>query len=305
MKILVATAQNRVAWRDALAARLPSAVVHADDAAPPCDYAILWRPAADVFARQSGLKAMFSLGAGVDGLLAMPSLPRHVPLVRLEDAGMAAQMVEYAMYVALRQFRGFRGYAARQAAGEWQPQPARRRVDFRIGVLGLGILGGAVARALAGFGFDVAGWSRSPRDLAGVDCRHGDAALDAVLARSELLLLFLPATAHTDRLLDRARLAQLPPGAAVANLSRGELVDEGALLAALDSGHLSAAYLDVFRHEPLPEGHPFWRHPAVEMTPHVAALTDIGSACDQVAAKIRSLEAGEAISGIVDRSRGY
>jgi glyoxylate/hydroxypyruvate reductase A len=305
MDILIATAKDREAWRDGLAARLPDARVHAHDDAPPCDYAVLWRPPAALFERQTRLKAMFSLGAGVDGLLAMPALPRDVPLVRMEDGGMAAQMVEYAMYVALREFRGFRRYREDQSQEAWMPHGMRSRRDFRIGILGLGVLGGAVARAAADFGFDVAGWSRTARTIDGVDCHHGDAGLDAVIARSELLLLFLPATAATVGLLDRDRLSRLPRGAALANLSRGELIDEDALLDALDAGRVGAAYLDVFRHEPLPPGHAFWRHPRVEITPHIAALTDVDAACEQVAAKIRRLEAGEAVGGIVDHLRGY
>lgn len=305
MDVLIATAKDMLAWRDTLAAQLPEARVHAGPDAPACDYAVLWKPAPALFERQTRLKAMFSLGAGVDALLALPTLPRSVPLVRMEDAGMAAQMVEYALYVALREFRGLRDYAEAQASARWAPRPARARSDFRIGVLGLGVLGGAVAHALADFGFDVTGWSRSPRDVARVHCVHGAATLDAVLARSELVLLFLPATAETDGLLDRARIARLPRGAAVANLSRGELIDEDALLEALDAGAVGAAYLDVFRHEPLPADHRFWRHPRVGITPHVAALTDIGVACAQVAAKIRRLEAGAPVSGVVDVDRGY
>jgi glyoxylate/hydroxypyruvate reductase A len=305
MDILIATAKDATAWRDGLAARLPQARVHVDDDAPPCDYAVLWRPAADVFARHPGLKAMFSLGAGVDGLLAMPTLPQGIPLVRMEDGGMLAQMVEYALYVALREFRGFRAYRERQSRHEWAPRGLRPRAAFRIGVLGLGVLGGAVAQELAGFGFDVAGWSRTPRAIPGVHCHHGDATLDDVLARSELLMLFLPATPSTAGLLGRERIARLPPGAAIANLSRGELVDEAALLDALDSGAVGAAYLDVFRHEPLARGHAFWSHPRVDITPHVAALTDVDAACEQVAAKILRFEAGDEITGIVDRRRGY
>lgn len=305
MDVLLAIAKDAPAWRESLARHLPEARLHVDGDAPACDYAVLWKPPTDLFERQTRLKAMFSLGAGVDGLLAMPTLPRDVPLIRMEDAGMAAQMVELALYVALREFRGLRAYRDAQAKAQWSPRPARSRDGYRIGVLGLGVLGGAVAQALAGFGFDVAGWSRTPRELSGVRCLNGDEGLDAVLARSELLLVFLPATPDTTGLLDRTRLSRLPAGAALANLSRGELVDEEALLAALDAGHVGAAYLDVFRTEPLPPAHPFWRHPRVEITPHVAALTDVGIACAQVAEKIRRLEAGEAVGGVVERGRGY
>ena len=305
MDVLICTAKQQDEWRAALAACLPMARVHAGPDAPACDYAVVWQPPAELFERQRRLKALFSLGAGVNGLLAMPSLPRDVPLVRMEDGGMAAQMVEYALYVALAELRRFPDYRRAQSQARWSPQPARARGELTIGVLGLGVLGGAVARALAEFGFAVRGWSRSARSVPGARCSHGAQGLDDVLAGSQLLMLFLPLTDATEGLLDRARLAQLPVGAAVVNLSRGELVDEGALLEALDSGRLAAAYLDVFRQEPLAPGHPLWRHPNARLTPHVAALTDTRVACLQVADKIRRLEAGEPISGVVDRLRGY
>lgn len=305
MDVLICTAKEQDEWRDALAGCLPEARVHAGLDAPACDYAVVWRPPARLFEQQRRLKALFSLGAGVDGLLAMPSLPREVPLVRMEDCGMAAQMIECALYIALRRFRRFPEYRQAQAQLRWAPQPLRRRSEFRIGVLGLGVLGGAVARALADFGFSVAGWSRSARSVPGVRCEHGPGGLDAVLARSQLLLVFLPLTDATQGLLDRARLARLPAGAVVANLSRGEVLNEAALLEALDAGTIAEAHLDVFAQEPLPPGHPFWRHPRVRMTPHVAALTPHAVACRQVAEKIRQLEAGVPVGGVVDRARGY
>lgn len=305
MDVLICTAKQQDEWRAAISACLPEARVHAGPDAPECDYAVVWQPPAALFERQSRLKALFSLGAGVNGLLAMPSLPRDVPLVRMEDGGMVAQMEEYALHVALREFRQFPEYRQAQSRAEWRPRRARARADFSIGVLGLGVLGGAVARALADFGFDVSGWSQSVKSISGVRCEHGAPGLDDVLGRSQVLMLFLPLTVATERLVDRARLAQLPRGAAVVNLSRGELVDDDALLEALDSGHVAAAYLDVFRQEPLPADHPFWRHPRVSITPHVAAITDTRLACMQIAQKIRRLETGEPISGMVNRLRGY
>ncbi len=304
MDVLICTNKQSGEWRTALEACLPEARVHVGPDSPACDYAVVWQPPASLFERQHRFKALFSLGAGVNSLLAMPSLPR-VPLVRMEDGGMAGQMVEYALYVVLREFRRFPGYRQDQLQARWEPRPVRARSDFRIGVLGMGVLGGAVARALADFGFDVSGWSRGAKAVPGVDCRHGPQGLDVVLARSHMLLLFLPATGATVGLLDRARLALLPAGAVVVNLSRGELLEEGALLEALDSGRMAAAYLDVFQHEPLPPDHPFWQHPRVRITPHVAALTDTRLACRQIADKIRRLEAGEPISGVVDRLREY
>jgi len=303
--VVICTAKEQDEWREALAACLPEAQVHAGLGAPECDYAIVWKPPAALFENQHRLKAMFSLGAGVDGLLAMPSLPRNVPLVRIEDCGMATQMVEYALYVALRQFRRFPGYATAQAEGRWAPRGLRMREAFSIGVLGLGVLGGAVARALADFGFSISGWSRTAKAIDGVQCEHGAAGLDAVLGRSELLLVFLPRTGDTEELLDGERLAKLPDGAALANLSRGELINDEALLEALDSGQISEVHLDVFNREPLPRDHRYWTHPQVRMTPHVAALTPYSVACAQVADKIRKLEKGESIGGLVDRVRGY
>lgn len=305
MDILVCTSKDETEWREALATRLPEARVHIGTGAPPCDYAVLWKPPGELFARQPRLRAMFSLGAGVNGLLATPGLPRDVPLVRMEDAGMAEQMVEYALHAVLRELRGFGVYAGDQSERRWHPRPARSRRALTVGVLGLGVLGGAVARALADFGFDVAGWSRTPRAIDGIACLHGDDGLDAVLARSRVLVLCLPLTPDTDTLLDAPRLARLPSGAAVVNIARGELIDDDALLAALDAGHVGAAYLDVFRDEPLPTSHRYWRHPRVSVTPHVAALTGVDAACDQVAAKIRRFEAGLPVSGIVERDRGY
>lgn len=305
MDVLICTAKEQDVWRQALGDCLPEARIHAGLDAPACDYAVVWKPPAQLFEKQHQLKALFSLGAGVNGLLAMPTLPRDVPLIRMEDCGMAAQMIEYALYVALRQFRRFPGYRLAQAQRRWEPQALRQRSDFRIGILGLGVLGGAVARALADFGFCVSGWSRSAKSMPGVHCEHGSSALDVVLARSQLLMLFLPLTNETEGLLNRARLAQLPTGAAVANLSRGEVLDDEALFEALDAGRISEAHLDVFRQEPLAPEHPYWQHPRVRVTPHVAALTPYAVACSQVADKIRCLQAGKPVSGTVDRSRGY
>ena len=305
MDILICTAKEQDEWRDTLAECLPEAHVHAWPDAPECDYAVVWKPPSVMFASQLRLKALFALGAGVDGLLEMPALPRDVPLVRIEDCGMAAQMVEYALYVALRRFRRFSEYADAQSEGHWAPRSYRTREDFSIGVLGLGVLGRVVAQALADFGFAVSGCSRTAKSIDGIECLHGSRGLDAMLARSELLLVLLPLTGDTEGLLDGERLALLPEGAALANLSRGELLDHDALSAALDSGRLSEAYLDVFEREPLPRDHRFWNHPRVRMTPHVAALTPHGVACEQVAGKIRRWESGEPISGVVDRKRGY
>ncbi len=305
LNILISTAKEQDAWQQALATCLPEAHVHAGPDASACDYAVVWKPPEALFAQQRRLKAVFALGAGVDSLLAIPTLPSDVPLIRMEDVGMAAQMEEYALHIALRQFRQAPYYERAQADRKWTPQAMRRRTDFKIGVLGLGVLGAAVADALARFGFSVSGWSRTPKALPDVRCEHGARGLDTVLTRSELLILLLPLTHETAGLIGPAQLAKLPRGAALLNLSRGELLDDSALLSALDAGSIGEAYLDVFQQEPLPPEHPYWPHPRVHITPHIAALTPYDIACHQVAEKIRRMELGKSVSGLVDRQRGY
>lgn len=305
MNILLYTAKEYDEWCEVLLANLPQAQVHSWPDAPACDYAVLWRPPAQLLMQHTELKAIFSLGAGVDALLTTGAVPKHVPLIRMEDVGMAGQMIEYALYAALHQYRAMDHYAQDQGQQRWAPQPLRFRSDFHVGVLGLGVLGEQVARALAEFGFTVHAWSRSAKQINGIDCQYGEKGLNTVLVQSELLIVLLPLTDTTQGLLNRERLQQMPTGAALANLSRGSLLVEEDLLALLDSGHIGHAFLDVFHEEPLPSTHRFWQHPLVSITPHVAALTPFQQAAQQVADKIRVLERGETVSGIVDRGRGY
>lgn len=273
--------------------------------AEPCDYALVWRPPAELFAAQPGLKAAFALGAGVDALLADPGLPPGLPVYRVEDAGMAAQMAEYALYACLEKLRGFHEYRAAQAAGSWAPGPYRSRAGFKVAVLGLGALGSAVARELAEYGFAVSGWSRRPKELPGVRCHDGPDGLTPCLARAELVIVLLPLSDETRGLIGERELGMLPRGAWLVNLARGPIVREEALLKALDEGGLGRAYLDVFAEEPPPAASPWWRHPKVAMTPHIAAITPPDAAAAQIMDKIAALRAGRPASGLVDRGAGY
>jgi glyoxylate/hydroxypyruvate reductase len=283
----------------------PPPALHAWPGAPACDYALLWRPPAAFFAEQKKLKAAFALGAGVDSLLAAEGLPPGLPLYRIEDAGMADQMVEYALYACLERLRGFARYRAEQAARIWGQGRYAERSELRVSVLGLGVLGGAVARALSDFGFSVSAWSKSPKTLPGIACHSGPDGLAATLSKADLLIILLPLCPDTEGLLDEARLSLLPSGAWLVNLARGGLVHEDAMLAALDDGRLGRAMLDVFRAEPLPPGHPFWTHPLVSVTPHIAAITPEEKAARQIAAGIAALEGGGQPPGRVDRLAGY
>jgi glyoxylate/hydroxypyruvate reductase A len=313
MKIAVVhpDTETRAHWARALSACLPEAqVVEWNEARAATDtahaeYAVGWKPPADFFSRVRIARAFFSAGAGVDHLLAHPGLPAELSLLRLEDAGMGTQMAQYCCLEVLRRFRRQQDYERQQRDRVWReldPPPLDR---FEIGLFGLGVLGAQVARALAGFGFRVLGYSRTPRDLDGVECISGPEALPRFLARSNVLILLAPLTPETRGLFDRRHLAMLPRGAWLINVARGALVVDADLIAAIDDWHLAGATLDVFSTEPLPAEHPFWQHPRIRVTPHVSAITLVEESAAQIARKIRALERGETVGGVVERSRGY
>ncbi len=293
-------------WGAALVAALPEAVVAVW---PECSVrhrlrARLETASRFVRSRPSG-EAIFNLGAGVEVLLATATLPEGIPVIRLENAGMAVQMAEYVTLAVLRAFRESDAYAAQQREGRWQPRPRLAKSAFGVGILGFGVLGQAVAGALAPFAFPLCAWSATRKALPGVQSFAGQAELHSFLAASRVLVCLLPSTPATRGLLDRANLSRLPRGAHVVNVARGEIVVDEDLVALLDSGHLAGATLDVFRAEPLPAGHPFWHHPRITLTPHTSAVTVVDDSIAQIAAKIRRLERGEPVTGVVDRARGY
>lgn len=292
-------------WVAALRAALQGVEVNDwSPGGPQADHAVVWAPPQAFVDEQASLRAVWNLGAGVDALLRL-RWRDGLPLVRLEDAGMAAQMVEYTLHALLRHYRGFEAYERDVREGRWVPRRPPRRAEWPVGVLGLGVLGTAVARAVAGLGFPVHGWSRTPRTLDGVTTHAGDAALGDFLAASRVLVVLLPLTDATRDLLDRGRLSQLQRGGVLINLARGALVVESDLIALLDEGHLAGATLDVFREEPLPADHPLRGHPRVALTPHIAAQTLREDSVAQIAGKILAFERGEPVSGIIDRARGY
>jgi glyoxylate/hydroxypyruvate reductase A len=299
-------------WLRAFGSVLPEASVRIwtpGDTAP-ADYAVVWKPPLEVLRGRTGLKAVFNLGAGVDAILEMihrepDVLPASVPLIRLEDAGMAAQMVEYVMYAALRFMRRFDEYERERGARRWTVLESMRPGGFPIAVMGLGRLGAAVARALAQAGWPVRGWSRSAKSIDGVQTYAGEAGLEPFLAGAKMLVNLLPSTPSTRGLIGRQVFDRLAEGAYLVNIARGAHVVEADLLGAIRSGRLAAAMLDVFAQEPLPAVHPFWQEPRIEITPHISAVTLVEEGVEQMAAKIRALERGEGVTGRVDRSRGY
>lgn len=264
-----------------------------------------WRLPPGYFTRFPRLRVFFGLGAGVDAVLTRDDLAPDVQVVKLADGGMAPQMAEFALMGVLHWQRRMSEYSQQQAACEWKPLPPRLRADVRVTVLGLGAIGSEVARALAGFGYRVSGWSRSEKSIAGVRCLHGRDAMRALLADTDVLVNMLPSTPQTRGLINHDVLSTLPAGAYVVNGSRGDQLDADALIALLDNRHLAGALLDVFATEPLPADSPLWRHANIRITPHVAAVTLPAEAVDLIVANIRRLQRGEPLHGAVLRERGY
>ena len=292
-------------WFEALRKELPQAQLEAwSRGAQPADYAIVWAPPQQFFDEQTQLKAVFNMGAGVDALLKR-KIAAQLPIVRLNDAGMGVQMAEYVCHALIRHTRQFDVFEAQALAGQWHEPVPLERGHYPVGILGMGVLGERVARAVAALDFPVLAWSRSAKQVAGVKSLFGATQLPAFLAQTRVLVNLLPLTPETENLLNRTTLTQLLPGAYLINVARGRHVVEEDVLALLDSGHLAGATLDVFRTEPLPPEHAFWRHPRVTVTPHIAGRTLVPETVAQIAGKIRALEAGLPIEGMVDRSRGY
>jgi glyoxylate/hydroxypyruvate reductase len=292
-------------WLDGLRAALPGAVVEEwRPGAPQADHAVVWSPPQQFFDEQPALKGIFNMGAGVDALLKL-RLPPGALLVRIDDGGMAVQMAEYVSYWVIRWFREFDAFAADIDRGTWSFRKPLLREDFPVGVMGLGVLGERVARTLTQFDLPVLGWSRTPKDIPGVRCHAGAAQFDEFLAGTRILVCLLPLTGETQDIMNARTLARLRPGGYVINVARGAHLVDADLIALLDNGHLAGAALDVFRTEPLPADHPFWRHPKIAVTPHMSARTLRDESIAQISGKIRAFERGEPVPGVVDPKRGY
>ena len=272
--------------------------------APEAVETVIYNPEGPVrdFTPFPNLRAVLSMWAGVETIVGDPTI--KVPLTRMVEPGLTEGMTDWVAAHVLRLHTGLDRHLnlARDAWPQWHPPLSRHR---RVGVLGLGELGADAAAMLARLRFDVAGWSRTTKSVEGVACHAGPEGLDAVLARSEILVLLLPATPETDGLMTAERLARMPEGAALLNPGRGTLIDDAALIEALDRGRLSHAVLDVFREEPLPPDHPFRAHPKITVTPHIASVTRPETAAPALAAQLGRLARGEALRHVVDRTRGY
>lgn len=299
---------NPEPWRAALHAALPDlgfALADSVTDTAGIRYALVWNPPQGFFARFPDLRMIVSLGAGVDALVARDDLPPGVAITRLQDPMMSRMMASYVLFATLRLARDIPAFAAAQREGRWHFIEPRPLSHTRVGIMGLGELGLFAARECARLGFTVSGWSRSPKAEPGITCHAGMDSLPAFLGECDILVCMLPKTPQTIGLLNAERLAMLPRGAGFINVARGAIVDEGALVAALRSGRIGQATLDVFSQEPLPQDHPLWHLDNVLITPHVASVALPDSAAPQIAENIRRLRTGLPARDTVDVARGY
>jgi glyoxylate/hydroxypyruvate reductase A len=307
--LFVSTWDDKGAWRRRIAALDPGIEFRVWPDAPgdlaEIDAALVWKPPPGLLARLPKLKLVLSLGMGVDHIFADPKLPGGVPIARLVDRDLIDRMSEYCALAVLRYHRNADAYDRFQAARRWKKLPEPHAGGRAVGILGLGEIGRDLAAKLGVFGFKLAGWSRAAKVLPGVECFHGQEGFAPFLARTEILVCLLPLTPETENILDARAFAALPTGAVVINAARGGHIVDADLLAALDSSHLAAAQLDVFREEPLPKDHPFWVHPKIRVTPHNAGITNTETAADQIVENLRRLRTGEPLLNLVDPARGY
>jgi glyoxylate/hydroxypyruvate reductase A len=311
--LLAVTGCDAEPWRERLHSLLPGRQIATPETIgdrAAVRYAVSWRHPPGALADLPGLQAIFSLGAGVDHLFQDPHLP-DVPVVRVVEADLRDRMSEWVVLHALIHLRQQRMYDWQQDQQIWDEdieQPAA--ADVRVGIMGLGVLGADAAHKLATIGFDVAGWSRSPRDLDGIACFHGADGLEAMLARTDILVALLPLTPDTSGILNVRLFAKLARdgrlgGPILLNAGRGGLQVEADILAALDEGILKAVSLDVFEVEPLPKTSPLWRNPRVAISPHNAAISAPDTVVRYIARQVEAYERGEKLENVVDRARGY
>lgn len=306
--LFVSNADSAEDWSRALSDIRPDikTQIHPDIGDPSAiDYALVWRPPPGLLASLPNLKLIFSVGAGVDGLIEDPTLPAGVPVVRMVDQGLTEGMTEYVVWQVMNRHRRAALYRQDQMARRWRPRHLRLARNRTVGVLGLGEIGRDAARMLAALRFRVLGWSRTPKSISGVDCHHGREGLKTVASNAEILVCLLPLTEETVGILNRDLFALMPRGAYLINAARGGHLVETDLLAALEEGALIGASLDVFRNEPLPQDHPFWSHPDITITPHDASLTAPTSGVRSIVNAIACHEAGRPVPNLVDLRRGY
>lgn len=309
MKLLLKTDRYLIGrWKDALYQRVPGLdIVTFPFVGDPSDIevAVVWEPPKGLLASMPKLKLVVSTGAGVDHILKDPTFPKDVPLVRMVDPGLTQGMVEYVVMAALLCSRKMHRTFAAHAGKLWEPETVPLAPELTVGIMGMGVLGRACAGALRGMGYDVIGWSRTPKDFDEIQSFDGLDGLEKFLTRTQILVCLLPLTPETEGILGRGTFNRLPNGAAVINVGRGGHLIEADLVTALDKGKVEVAVLDVFNEEPLPVDNPLWEHPRVFVTPHIASVTTPESAIISVAEAINEMRKGWPYTNLVNPDLGY
>jgi glyoxylate/hydroxypyruvate reductase A len=305
---IICTNKNPLPWVEALKqvdASLDVQIWPNEHNKEEVEFALCWKQPEGVLRDYPNLKCICSMGAGIDHLLDDPFFPKNIPVVRIIDPNLAQSMFEYIGAVIMRHFRDLDVYQKQQRDLIWQQQPPKMMSNTTIGMMGLGQLGGYAAVKLSKMGFNLIGWSSSPKYIEGVTAYVGNEQLDRFLSQADILVCLLPLTAQTQAILNLENMKKLPKGAFLVNVARGDhLVDED-LLIALQEGHISGACLDVFREEPLPKSHPFWSEDSVLMTPHSSSITNPISVAPQIVHNYRLMKSGQALLNQVDLQRGY
>lgn len=306
--LIIATGENPEDWRSALRAAAPDLPIYVmgEDFDPATiRWALVWKPPHGYLAELPNLDAIFSMAAGVDHIFADPDLPLGVPVVKLVHEVTRQQHRDYALHAVIHHHRDMMLFDIRQKERRWEFVRPAMNFQRSVGLMGAGPLGLFVAEALVGLGFPVRVWSRSPKEIAGAESFHGAEQLSEFAAGTDILVAMLPRTPATTGMLNADLFAKLPKGAAVVNIGRGDHMDEDALLAALDSGHLSGATLDVMRQEPPPVDHPFWSHPKIRLTPHIASEPNPWATAQSVLGNISRMRNGLEPQPLGSRSAGY
>ncbi len=306
--LIICPGEDVTPWRDRFLELAPSLDLRIwpETGAPDeIDLALVWNHPPGELLRFEKLGCIASMGAGVDRILSDPELPRDVPITRVVDASLVHSMTDYVILAVLNHYREMTHYRECQRQSLWAPRFPRPKEEVGIGIMGLGQLGADAAARLRDLRFTVSGWSRTRRDLSGVRSFFGDEQLKRFLSQTDVLICLLPLTPRTEGILNRETFRDLRAGAFVINVARGKHLVEEDLLAALETGHLSGACLDVFREEPLPPEHPFWSHSRIQITPHASSLTEPQAVAPQVLENYRRLLAGEPLLHLVNRERGY